>query len=347
MKTLNSKRIWFLDYAKWCAILCIIFFHIFWYIPNLSHIQQSILLGWGVGVHLFLFLSGFWLTLQAKKYAMTAWEFYKKQVWKVYVPYVFVVICSACLAFFIPEITEIHSRYAFFGHLLGYKMFDETIIESYGIHFWFISTLLQFYVLYPFLYLTSIRRPRAFLPACFILSIIRIIFLNSSPYLGLGNLELDRVWKSFFLQYIWEFWSAIVIAQKWEKYSDIFERSQWFTFIAFGVCALGIYAILSYRWWSFWRTINDVRWLIWFGCLCLGVYRLCTKTHTIMEYIGRWSYSIYLFHWIILISSMAFLDMVGLTPTRRTQSIIFVSAVVFWLIWQEKIIQPLWKYTKL
>jgi len=99
----------------------------------------------GMGVHLFFVLSGFGLGLSAK---IKATSFYKKRFIKILIPYYIVILIIYAINVIHP-VYEDGSLYALCGHLFLYKMFDKNIITSFGYHFWFLSTIIQFYIIFP------------------------------------------------------------------------------------------------------------------------------------------------------------------------------------------------------
>jgi peptidoglycan/LPS O-acetylase OafA/YrhL len=89
-------------------------------------------------------------------------------------------------------------------------MFVPKYEESFGVHFWFISTIIQFYLV--------------FIPMCKIKEKVKnnlmfaAIFLVASAIwwifcFVMGVTDI-RVWNSFFLQYIWEFAIGMVLADE-------------------------------------------------------------------------------------------------------------------------------------
>ena len=86
---------------------------------------------------------------------------------------------------------------AFLSHLFLYKMFIPEYESSFGNQFWFISTLIQLYIV--FIPLCNIKRKleKKFFVITFSSSVAWWIFTGTT---GLCN---ERIWGSFFLQYLW------------------------------------------------------------------------------------------------------------------------------------------------
>ena len=73
-------------------------------------------------------------------------------------------------------------------------MFVEKWECSYGGQFWFVSTIIQFYLFWPLI--LKLFKSNGIIGAL-------IISLSWSTFVGLNGLFDERVWNSFFLQYLW------------------------------------------------------------------------------------------------------------------------------------------------
>ena len=145
-RPVRSGRIEFLDFAKGCAMLSIVLYHYFrGFFPGIG---DKIVMAGGAGVHLFLILSGFGLALSGRQLSVSA--FYRKRFSRVLVPYFLAITLIFLINLFLPLYPDA-GLYAYLGNILFFKMFDESIINSFGGHFWFLSTIIQFYLAYPLL----------------------------------------------------------------------------------------------------------------------------------------------------------------------------------------------------
>lgn len=120
----------------------------------LMHLVQGSLLGalnkavslGGAGVHVFILASGFGLYLSYRKKPLGYGEFLKKRFGKVYWPYAVAVLLWGLWFLFVSGIFPVKSVVS---HLLLYKMFDTELDVSLCYPFWFISTIIQFYICWP------------------------------------------------------------------------------------------------------------------------------------------------------------------------------------------------------
>ena len=92
------------------------------------------------------------------------------------------------------------------SHLLLYKMFSVELDTSLCYPYWFISTIIQFYLVWPLIVRLAQGFWGAILP--FAISVVW------SSLVGILDYEEMRPWGSFFLQYLWEFCLGMWIAEK-------------------------------------------------------------------------------------------------------------------------------------
>ena len=290
------KRFEIVDFLKGYAILGIVLFHYFQYLKFNAPFDEIIAFG-GTGIHLFILLSGFGLYGSYLSKPVHYFGFLKKRVSKIYVPYIVVVFISAILAIFIPIYHN--SLYALTGHVLLYKMFDETIVGSYGYHLWFISMILQFYLTFHLImWLKSKLTVNAFLLVCLLISFVWVTLTL------LLYKENDRVWNSFFLQYFWEFAVGMVIADRVAKRKRLIgEDFSLIKLILIAAVNCVIYAWLAVEGGRIGKLLNDPFALIGYAALALLIFKLKVKlVNKVFIFIGEISLSVYLLHILVLLT---------------------------------------------
>lgn len=189
----------------------------------LMHLVQGNLIGalnkaasfGGAGVHVFILVSGFGLYLSYRKKPLKYGEFLKKRFGKVYLPYVVAVLLWGGWfllnsgAFPMKEVAS---------HLLLYKMFNAELDVSLCYPFWFISTIIQFYICWPLiLCIARVGGKCVTWRGCVLAMTISTIWWIVVAYLGYGE---SRPWGSCFLQYLWEFVFGMWIAEKYTYISS-------------------------------------------------------------------------------------------------------------------------------
>lgn len=288
------KRIELIEFLKGYSILTIVIFH---YLQTFhwQNLAGKLIFFGGTGVHLFILLSGFGLYFSYLHKPIPFSKFLKKRISKVYVPYIIIVLISAFITMFIPIYKG--SLYALFGHIFLYKMFDESIIGSYGYPLWFISMIIQFYLMfYPILWIKNKMKLNFFLIISFVISIIWIIFIILS-----GKDEF-RIWNSFFLKYLWEFNLGIYLAQKFKEnnYKLNFRLNKW-KILIIGISSCLLYAILALKVGTVGKMVNDFPALLGYSFIAIWIYQIRLRfINQFVFYISKISYSLYLLHTLII-----------------------------------------------
>ena len=200
------KRVAAVDFLKGFSIFTIVLMHTMHRMSALPAKIYKLSMVGGTGVHVFFLCSGMGLYLSYLNKRTGYMEFLKKRFVKIYVPYILVVLVSFCL----PWMYEGDDRVmALLSHVFLFKMFVPRYESSFGTQFWFMSTLIQFYLVFiPMCILKEkINDNRKFFGIFMFVSVIWWIVCYA---LGVSD---ERVWSSFFLQYIWEFALGMVLAE--------------------------------------------------------------------------------------------------------------------------------------
>lgn len=289
---MHQNRLDFIDFAKAFAILSIVLYH---YSEAYAEgvWAKAVMLG-GTGVHLFFILSGFGLAVSAAKLGIL--DFYKKRFLRILIPYYIIIL----LIYFVNKIIPLYPEtglYALFGHLFFYKMFDESIIFSLGDHFWFISTIIQFYLIYPLIiYLRNKASTSVFL--LFSLLISTIYWIATAVF----EVSHLHIYESFFLQYLWEFNLGIVLAERYRQQGQLFWQQNPLLLLIIAVLGLGLMALMVVKGGQIGKTFNDVPASLGYlalTCLCFWFIAKIKVALDFFIYIGKISYELYLTHMFI------------------------------------------------
>lgn len=104
----------------------------------------------GAGVDLFLFLSGFGLVASFYKKPLSAWEFYKKRLIKIFIPlWVFLIVFLLLDKFLLNQTyqlgTVIESFFGIFRHADIYRDINSPL--------WYLTLILFYYLTFPFVFM--------------------------------------------------------------------------------------------------------------------------------------------------------------------------------------------------
>ena len=139
---------------KGLGILTVVFAHFAYMLVTNAEFLFPLSIIAGVGVDLFLFMSGYGLSVGMIKKPMPVFEFYKKRVIKIFIPFwiALIIIFAADTIFLNINYTTpyiIQSLLGWFPTAIGYGDVNSP--------FWYITWMIMFYALYPIVF--SAKRP--------------------------------------------------------------------------------------------------------------------------------------------------------------------------------------------
>ncbi len=300
-----KDKIEIIDFIKGYSIISIVLFHYCQGIELPPVLSRSINFG-GTGIHTFLFASGFGLFLSHLKRPLGYGNFLKKRFSKIYIPYIIIVTISALISLWIPIYENNWNNY--FSHVFLYKMFDSHLIGTYGYQLWFISTIIQFYLIFPLILKARQWLPgKSFLLAGLLVSIVWAVIIL------LLNKEGERNWNSFFLMYLWEFMLGMYCAEIYLQKGIAFWKLKRSWLIITCVAGLILYSALAILYGRTGRTLNDIPALFGYASLCILIYRLhIAPINRFILFTAKISFSIFLIHFLVLNLVLSGSSMLGI-----------------------------------
>lgn len=295
MKKIYSKEI---DCFRGIAVLAVIFYHL----PN------SLLPGGLQGVTIFFVVSGFLMaknTIRDEKNRQFSFlHFYYKRIKRIY-PF---LLFSLVVFIFILGISNIrligNIRSELPSLIFGYNnwwqlnqgvsYFDSYFNASLFKHYWSLSVELQFYLIWPFLFIVikRMRRKQVFY-LIYTLIFVSILF---SLFLPSTKAYYHTIAKLFpFLLGVWGYFNRITIGRFFEQ--NTFSKI-WLLLLA-SLCLI-LFPIFPY-------TLNELLISICFTLLLASVddMNIAKKTKiasTKLSFVGKISYELYLVHFPVLIA---------------------------------------------
>ena len=169
---------------KGLGILTVVFAHFAYMLVTNADFLFPLSIIAGVGVDLFLFMSGYGLSVGMLKKPMPALEFYKRRLIKIFIPFwVALIILFAADAMFLNVFyTPSYMIQSFLGWF-------PTAIGDADVNspFWYITWMIMFYALYPLVF--SVKRPWL---TALILAVIATLIGVYNP-LDMGDNWLHRL----------------------------------------------------------------------------------------------------------------------------------------------------------
>lgn len=188
-----------IDLMRGIAILAVIIIHVSGHFTNIKHINglmvtMAILDFFAhIGVPLFVFISGFVLTLSTNKKSFNTKIFYKKRLLRILPPYLFFSIAYILLSSVVlkPIGINLPDIQAVFLKLCTASSFS---------HLWFIALIVQLYLVFPLL--RKFAQTKFFTLATILFTVgVQIIWQISTQYL-LFTVKSDNVLQPLIKSYL-------------------------------------------------------------------------------------------------------------------------------------------------
>lgn len=317
-------RLSVIDFLRGYSIFTIVLFHLLGSFELPDVLSNAINFG-GAGVHVFVLCSGFGLCLSQLNKPLSCVQFLKKRFLKVYIPYILVIFLSALIPFIY---TNGDKLMAVLSHVFLFRMFNEHFMNSFGSHFWFVSMILQFYIVFPLLFgiVNKCKLGGGVISAL-------LISLGWATFVGLMGKSDLRIWNSFFLQYLWEFVLGMVLAIKYfqnQSFMKIPPIKYLIVFAIVGISLVGITGIKG----GVWKLYNDIPSLVGYLSFALLIYSFGIKwINEFFTYTNKFSYEWYLIH--ILIFCCVFHFTKTILPSYISGSLALILSYVFAIIYHQ------------
>ena len=309
----------------------------------LFHYKVNFIPGGYVGVDVFFVISGYLMTSiimeRLAKGKFSVWDFYYDRAKRI-VPGL-IGMCFVLLAagYFLVEPATYHylgstsiSALLFFSNFRfweGTGYFDPQSDTKWLLHTWSLSVELQFYLIYPIIIMAlhnydNMRRVVPILWVMAFLSLLLCIWYSKEDPVS-AFYRIPQRASAFYLlpQRAWELLAGGIVALQFrngeQKYSGILLASG-LLFIAISI----FFYDRNTPWPSYWALLPVIG-----TCLVIAANRADALPfqNPIIQTIGKWSYSIYLWHWPIAVAAVYF-DFTKTTPLKIACEIVILAAII-------------------
>lgn len=281
-----TKQLDIVNFLRGFSITTIVIMHLLQGF-DLSDLMMKATSFGGAGAHVFILCSGFGLYLSYLHKPSGYKEFLKRRFGRIYWPMAIICILTAFWMTFQGKDVMM----PLLGNLLLFKMFVPELENSMGCQMWFVSTIIQFYMAWP-LIIRLVRIRGGYCKAL-------IISLLWSSLIGIMGYADERVWNSFFLQYLWEFCLGMKLAEVYvNRGADLSIPKYKYLLLA---CIVGMAATGVMGWMGFpWKLYNDIPSLFGYCSFALIIYKLGINwLNSFWCYTNRLSYEWYLVHILV------------------------------------------------
>jgi peptidoglycan/LPS O-acetylase OafA/YrhL len=281
---------------KGLAIFTIVFSHIGYFLVSDHRFLFPLSVMAGVGVDLFFFMAGYGLTMSALKKGISASEFYRRHLLKIFTPFwitlfAFFILDSLFLKINYPWQYMIQSAIGSFP--------TADLFRDINSPLWYFTPILFYYLIFPLLF--SKKRPWISAGIIYALS-YSIIKLN--PGILGGVMHLYEVhYVAFPLGMI--FASLIsnldyfnrLIPDKFKKAANLFGKPAYYLILIFLTALISYTAYYS----GVGTSADNVRFISMITTFAIIILFLLKKLEIrLFTLFGVYSYEIYLIHWPIL-----------------------------------------------
>lgn len=152
---------------KGVAILAVLLMHVGYFLVQDTRFLFPLSVFGGVGVDIFLFLSGYGLAISSAKKDLSVWQFYLRRLSKIVVP-----IWLSLAIFALADKFFLHINYGWVTLVENFLGFFPTndIYRDINSPMWFITLLLFFYLIFPLIF--SKKRPMSSALIIFLIALI-------------------------------------------------------------------------------------------------------------------------------------------------------------------------------
>ena len=135
---------------KGLAIIVIVISHIGYFLVSDTRFLWPLSIMAGVGVNLFLFLSGFGLAASQMKKSLSIMEFYKRRLFKLFIPLWLLLLVILPLDIFF---LKLNYSWEYLWQLFLGLTFRADLYRDFNSPLWYLTFIIPYYVLFPLVFL--------------------------------------------------------------------------------------------------------------------------------------------------------------------------------------------------
>lgn len=278
---------------KGLAILTIIFAHVTYALVSDNKFLAPLSSLAGVGVNLFLILSGYGLVASALKKPLSVRQFYKHRLLNLFVPLWICLIIFFALDYFFLHLNygAVYVAKAFFGLFTHANLYEDV-----NAPFWFFTWIVMYYLLFPLLYIKKYPWISAIL-----MYLLPLALIKTEPHYLDYVIYLYKIHVIAFPLGMWLSW-FLNSSKAWVKIKNRFIKIRYkniwhyFSIILLSVAIIYLYKNSGVGKSPFIEEIFSI-----IACLLLIALFIIKRFEVkLLYWIGIFSYEIYILHWPLM-----------------------------------------------
>jgi len=285
---------------KGFAILAVVFSHIGYYLASDHRFLFPLSVAAGVGVNLFLFLSGYGLVASALSKPLSVMQFYQRRLLKLYGPLWLTVLLFLGLDFLV--IGKTYDLGYISQALLGFFPRADVSLDLNS-PLWYITLIIFYYLLFPWVF----SRKYPWLSAI-VLYLAGYFLVRWNPAL-LG--QVMRLYRVHILAFpLGVFIGSVAFKYKGSlleaRVKQIWQKGEQLKFLKqAGYWLLTVFLLWLFGYTAYYSHVGDVRWLEEATSLLTGgaivvLFMIKKFESRLLYWFGLYAYEIYLLHWPIM-----------------------------------------------
>lgn len=285
---------------KGFAILAIVFSHIGYFLVSDHRFLFPLTIAAGLGVNLFLFLSGYGLTMSALAKPLSVLQFYRHRLFKIYTPFWLVIIILFALDFFIGHKT--YGLAYMFQSFLGFFPHAD-LWADLNSPLWYFTLIIFYYLLFPLFF--SKKNPWF---SATMLYLAGYLIVRAAPAIIDNVIHLYRIHLFAFplgvlaAGLVFNYPGSKIQAMG-QKIQQQFEKNITVSRISYWLVILVLLSIFVYTLYN--SNIGGAHWLeettsLATGAVLILLFLMKKFEIKLLYWFGIFSYEIYLFHWPLM-----------------------------------------------